>query len=125
MITPCVLKRYFDCVEHDFQLAVGQWKHRSSGIFFCFLPEFFELLLLVVHTALSSTLTATVAFAERILLANSKMSDKLQFVGAFGSGRVAEIIDKLKFVGHFHALSPYSRIRQQYPNGAYQPRPAG
>jgi len=36
-----------------------------------------------------------------MLLANSKMSDKLQFVGAFGSRRVAESSDKLKFVGHF------------------------
>jgi hypothetical protein len=36
-----------------------------------------------------------------ILLANSKMSDKLQFVEAFGSGRTAETSDKLKFVGHF------------------------
>jgi len=35
-----------------------------------------------------------------ILLANSKMSDKLQFVVAFGSGRMAETSDKLKFVGH-------------------------
>src|SRR5262245_25226542 len=31
-----------------------------------------------------------------------KMSDKLQFVGAFGSRRVMEASDKLKFVGHFH-----------------------
>src|SRR5262245_38444430 len=30
------------------------------------------------------------------------MSDKLQFVGAFGSGRVSETSDKLKFGGHFH-----------------------
>jgi hypothetical protein len=29
------------------------------------------------------------------------MSDKLQFVVAFGSGRVAKTSDKLKFVGHF------------------------
>src|SRR5262245_6744452 len=29
------------------------------------------------------------------------MSDKLQFVGAFGSRRVVEASDKLKFVGHF------------------------
>jgi hypothetical protein len=36
-----------------------------------------------------------------ILLANSKMSDKLQFVVAFGGGRMAETSDKLKFVGHF------------------------
>src|SRR5262245_65349475 len=39
------------------------------------------------------------------------MSDKLQFVVAFGSGRVAETSDKLKFVGHFHrhfALLPNS-----------------
>jgi hypothetical protein len=34
-------------------------------------------------------------------LANSKMSDELQFVAAIGSGRVAETSDKLKFVGHF------------------------
>jgi hypothetical protein len=39
-----------------------------------------------------------------ILLANSKMSDKLQFVEAFGSGRTAETSDKLKFVGHFHRI---------------------
>jgi hypothetical protein len=37
-----------------------------------------------------------------MLLANSKMSDKLQFVVAIGSGRVAKTSDKLKFVGHFH-----------------------
>jgi hypothetical protein len=30
-----------------------------------------------------------------------KMSDKLQFVVAFGSGRMAKTSDKLKFVGHF------------------------
>jgi len=36
-----------------------------------------------------------------MLLANPKMSDKLQFVGALGSGRVVETSDKLKFVGHF------------------------
>src|SRR5215510_12713827 len=65
MIASCVFKRYFDCVEHGFQLIVGQWKHRSSGIFFCFLPAFFELSLLIVHSALSYTLTAPVAFAER------------------------------------------------------------
>src|SRR5262245_55174522 len=29
------------------------------------------------------------------------MSDKLQFVVAFGRGRMAETSDKLKFVGHF------------------------
>jgi len=29
------------------------------------------------------------------------MSDKLQFVMAFGSGLVSETSDKLKFVGHF------------------------
>jgi hypothetical protein len=29
------------------------------------------------------------------------MSDKLQFVVAFGSGRMAKTSDKLKFVGHF------------------------
>ena len=33
--------------------------------------------------------------ATLILLANPKMSDKLQFVGAFGSGRVVETTDKL------------------------------
>jgi hypothetical protein len=38
---------------------------------------------------------------QAIPLANSKMSDKLQFVAAFGSWRMAEISDKLKFVGHF------------------------
>src|SRR5215510_2378666 len=65
MITPCVLKRYFDCVEHGFHLIVGQWKHRSSGIFFRFLPAFFELLLLIVHSAKSYTLTAPVGFTER------------------------------------------------------------
>jgi hypothetical protein len=32
------------------------------------------------------------------------MSDKLQFVVAFGSGRVVETSDKLKFVGHFHRI---------------------
>jgi hypothetical protein len=32
------------------------------------------------------------------------MSDKLQFVAAFGSGRVVETSDKLKFVGHFHRI---------------------
>jgi hypothetical protein len=37
-----------------------------------------------------------------MLLANSKMSDKLQFVVAIGGGRVAKTSDKLKFVGHFH-----------------------
>ncbi len=36
-----------------------------------------------------------------IPLANPKMSDKLQFVEAFGSGRMAETSDKLKFVGAF------------------------
>jgi hypothetical protein len=46
-------------------------------------------------------LIVRVPSARRILLANSKMSDKLQFVVAFGSGRVAKISDKLKFVGHF------------------------
>jgi hypothetical protein len=30
------------------------------------------------------------------------MSDKFQFVGAFGGRRVVEASDKLKFVGHFH-----------------------
>ena len=39
-----------------------------------------------------------------IPLANPKMSDKLQFVAAFGSGRVVETSDKLKFVGHFHRI---------------------
>jgi hypothetical protein len=39
-----------------------------------------------------------------ISLANPKMSDKLQFVVAFGSGRVVETSDKLKFVGHFHRI---------------------
>ncbi len=31
-----------------------------------------------------------------------KMSDKLQFVVVFGSVRVVEASDKLKFVGHFN-----------------------
>jgi hypothetical protein len=39
-----------------------------------------------------------------ILLANPKKSDKLQFVVAFGSGRVVETSDKLKSVGHFHRI---------------------
>jgi hypothetical protein len=39
-----------------------------------------------------------------IPLANPKMSDKLQFVVAFGSGRVVETSDKLKFVGHFQRI---------------------
>jgi hypothetical protein len=34
------------------------------------------------------------------------MSDKLQFVVAFGSGRMAETSDKLKFVDISSALSP-------------------
>jgi len=38
--------------------------------------------------------------ARWMLLANPKMSDKLQFVGAFGNRRMAETSDKLKFVGH-------------------------
>ena len=42
------------------------------------------------------------------LLANPKMPDKLQFVGAFGSGRVAETSDKLKFVGQF--LRPFALL---------------
>jgi len=37
---------------------------------------------------------------QAILLANPKMSDKHQFVGAFGSRRVVETSDKLKFVEH-------------------------
>lgn len=37
----------------------------------------------------------------QIPLANSEMSDKLQFVVAFGSGRMAETSDKLQFVEHF------------------------
>src|SRR5262245_29591725 len=36
------------------------------------------------------------------------MSDKLQFVGPFGNGRVAETSDKLKFVGHF--LRPFALL---------------
>jgi len=48
-----------------------------------------------------------------MLLANLKMSDKLQFVVAFGRGRLAETRDKLKFVGQIQRISPYSRIRQQ------------
>src|SRR5215813_12855180 len=76
MITTCVLKRYFDCVEHGFQFIVGQWKHRSSGIFFCFLPAFYELLLLIVHSALSYTLTAPGAFAERGVSRDLLASDR-------------------------------------------------
>jgi hypothetical protein len=36
------------------------------------------------------------------------MFDKLQVVGAFGSGGVAETSDELKFVGHF--LRPFSLL---------------
>jgi hypothetical protein len=36
------------------------------------------------------------------------MSDKLQFVGAFGNRRMAETSDKLKFVGHF--LRPFALL---------------
>jgi hypothetical protein len=39
-----------------------------------------------------------------IPLANPKISDKLQFVVTYGSGRVVETSDKLKFVGHFHCI---------------------
>jgi hypothetical protein len=35
------------------------------------------------------------AVSQAILLANSKISDKLQFVEAFGNRGVAEICDKL------------------------------
>src|SRR5512145_1304777 len=62
--------------------------------------ENLELKICAIH--LHSSLAAmNGVFSRGIPLANSKMSDKLQFVVAFGSGRVAETSDKLKFVGHF------------------------
>src|SRR5262245_54126322 len=39
---------------------------------------------------------------QRYCWQTQKMSDKLQFVVVFGSARVMEASDKLKFVGHFH-----------------------
>jgi hypothetical protein len=41
-----------------------------------------------------------VARASLILLANSEMSDKLQFVAVSRKVYMVEINDKLKFVGH-------------------------
>jgi len=41
MIAAGVLKSHFDRIEHGFQLFVGQWKRRSSGILFRFLPKLF------------------------------------------------------------------------------------
>src|SRR5262249_55773330 len=39
---------------------------------------------------------------QRYCWQTRKMSDKLQFVGAFGRRRGVGASDKLKFVGHFH-----------------------
>jgi len=57
-----------------------------------------------------------------IPLANPKMFDKLQFVVAFGSGRVVETSDKLKFVEHFHRI--LAQLLSRVDRGNFTPSPS-